>query len=76
MFLNLHGHNEEYNFIMTDNRDRDEWLKHVSYVAIIITGTVIENIRRTVLIWALIANWSPESNLSDNFPHIQKSFLL
>lgn len=42
------------------------------YVAIIITETIFDSIHCTLLIWVLIANWSPESNLSDNFPH--KSF--
>lgn len=30
IFPNPHIYNEDYNFIMSDNRDRDEWLWDLS----------------------------------------------
>lgn len=43
MLLHLHGYREDYDFIMTDNRDTDECMSY--YMSVIITETIRENIR-------------------------------
>lgn len=59
---------------MTDNR-RQGWmaLECLTMWPSSALKQSLKSIRCAVLIWVLIANWSPESNLSDNSPHIQKS---